>query len=58
MAVRGKTIAVYCNLAKNPGRWMTPSKIDSDFTTADTALLNRYCRDYYPHHGQGGTHTA
>ena len=28
-----------------------------DFTVADTALLNRYYREYYQEHGQGGTHT-
>jgi hypothetical protein len=37
--------------------WLTARRIDSDFTVADTALLNRYFRGYCPQHGQGGTHT-
>ena len=53
-----KTIAVYCAPARNLDRWMTANKIDGDFTAADTALLNRYFRDYYLQHGQGRTHTA
>ena len=43
---------------KNLHRWTTAGKTDGDFTAAGTALLNRYIRDYYLHHGQGGTHTA
>jgi site-specific recombinase XerD len=53
-----KTSAVYCDPVKNLDRWMTASKIDGDFTVIDTAVLNRYFRDYYLEHGQGGTHTA
>ena len=36
---------------------MTANGIDGDFTVVDTALLNRYFREYYLEHGQGGTHT-
>ena len=36
---------------------MTASSLDGDFTTVDTAMLNRYFREYYQAHGQGGTHT-
>jgi hypothetical protein len=36
---------------------MTASSIEGDFTAVDTALLNRYFREYYLEHGQGGTHT-
>ena len=53
-----KTISVYCDPPRNPDRWTTAGKTDGDFTAAGTALLNRYSRDYYLHHGQGGTHTA
>ena len=36
---------------------MTANSLDGDFTTVDTAMLNRYFREYYQAHGQGGTHT-
>ena len=36
---------------------MTANGIDGDFTIVDTATLNRYFREYYLEHGQGGTHT-
>jgi integrase/recombinase XerD len=52
-----KTISNYIGPGKNLDRWMTASGIDGDFTVADTALLNRYFREYYLEHGQGGTHT-
>jgi hypothetical protein len=31
--------------------------ISGDFTVVDTAILNRYFREYYLKHGHGGTHT-
>jgi hypothetical protein len=34
---------------------MTVQDIDGDFTVVDTAMLNRYFRDYYREHGQGRT---
>jgi hypothetical protein len=52
-----KTINAYVAPAKNLDGWMTAAGIDGDFTCADTALLNRYFREYYLAHGQGGTHT-
>ena len=36
---------------------MTAEGIDGDFTVADTAMLNRFLRDYFRQHGQGGTHS-
>jgi site-specific recombinase XerD len=36
---------------------MTSQGVEGDFTGADTGLLNRYFREYYLEHGQGGTHT-
>ena len=32
---------------------MTAEGIDGDFTVADTAMLNRFLRDYFRQHGQG-----
>jgi integrase/recombinase XerD len=42
--------------AKHLGRWLTEKAVGGDFTTVDTATLNRYFREYYRDHGQGGTH--
>ena len=36
---------------------MSAKGIDGDFTVADTAMLNRFLRDYFRQHGQGGTHS-
>jgi integrase/recombinase XerD len=36
---------------------MTEKKIDGDFTACDTALLNRFFRDYNAAHARGGTNT-
>ncbi len=36
---------------------MTANEMDGDFTVLDTATLNKYFREYYLAHGQGGTHT-
>jgi integrase/recombinase XerD len=52
-----KTISVYSVPAKNLHGWLTASGIKGDFTVVDTPLLNRYFREYYLKHGQGGTHT-
>jgi integrase/recombinase XerD len=49
------TISTYTYPAKALDAWMTEKGIDGDFTTVDTAMLNRYFRDYYQRHGQGGT---
>ena len=34
---------------------MTVYGIEGDFTVCDTAMLNRFFRDYFREHGQGGT---
>jgi len=52
-----KTISVYSVPAKNLDGWLTANSVEGDFTAVDTALLNRYFREYYLEHGQGGTHT-
>jgi hypothetical protein len=52
-----KTINAYVAPGKNLDAWLTANGIDGDFTAADTTLLNRYFREYYLEHGQGGTHT-
>jgi integrase/recombinase XerD len=52
-----KTINAYVAPGKNLDTWLRAGGIEGDFTAADTALLNRYFREYYLEHGQGGTHT-
>jgi hypothetical protein len=49
------TISTYVYPAKALDRWMAAREIDADFTSVDTAMLNRYFRDYYNERGQGGT---
>ena len=51
------TVENYVYAARALDRWMTTKGIDGDFTVADTALLNRFLRDYFRQHGQGGTHS-
>jgi integrase/recombinase XerD len=51
------TINAYISPAKSLDAWMSAQDIDGDFTVLDTAMLNRYFREYYDTHGQGGTHT-
>ena len=51
------SINAYVSPGKNLDAWLTAKGIDGDFTVADTTLLNRYFREYYLEHGQGGTHT-
>jgi hypothetical protein len=52
-----KTIINYVGPGKNLDAWMTGNGIDGDFTVLDVRTLNRYFREYYLEHGQGGTHT-
>ena len=52
-----KTISNYVGPGKNLDVWMTASGLDGDFTVLDVATLNRYFREYYLAHGQGGTHS-
>jgi hypothetical protein len=52
-----KTIEAYLAPAKNLDKWLEAGGTEGDFTVADVRLLNRYFRDYYLKHGQGGTHT-
>ena len=51
------TVENYVFAARALNRWMTAEGIDGDFTVADTAMLNRFLRDYFRQHGQGGTHS-
>jgi site-specific recombinase XerD len=51
------TIEAYLVPCRNLDKWLTAKGIEGDFTVADTALLNKYFREYYREHGQGGTHT-
>ena len=43
--------------AKHLNGWLTANGSSGDFDVVDTALLNRYFREYYLEHGQSGTHT-
>jgi site-specific recombinase XerD len=52
-----KSILAYAGPAKNLDKWLTQNRVTGDFTVADTVPLNRYFRDYFREHGQGGTHT-
>lgn len=49
------TIETYVYPAKSLDAWMTGKGICGDFTAVDTAMLNRYFRDYYNKRGQAGT---
>ena len=49
-----KTIENYAGPCRNLDTWMTANGIDGDFTVLDAATLNRYFRQYYLEHGQGG----
>jgi hypothetical protein len=51
------SISAYVCPAKRLDKWMADQGIDGDFTAADTRVLNRFFREYYQDHGQGGTHT-
>ena len=52
-----ETIAAYAKAARALAAWMTASKIEGDFTACDTAVLNRFFRDYHAAHTRGGTNT-
>jgi integrase/recombinase XerD len=52
------TINAYVFPATALGAWMTANSLDGDFTTVDTAMLNRYFREYHQTRAQGGTHTV
>jgi len=52
-----KTITAYSDPVKSLDRWMTANGVSGDFDVVDTALLNKFFREYYLEHGQGGTHT-
>lgn len=47
--------AAYTKAARALDAWMTSEKVDEDFTACDTALLNRFFRDYNATHSRGGT---
>ena len=51
------TILAYAKAARALDTWMTDHDVDGDFTACDTALLNRFFRDYHDAHTRGGTNT-
>jgi site-specific recombinase XerD len=54
---REETILAYAKAARALDAWMTREQIDGDFTACDTAILNRFFRDYNAAHTRGGTNT-
>ena len=52
-----ETILAYAKAARALDAWMTDAGVDGDFTACDTALLNRFFRDYNDAHTRGGTNT-
>jgi integrase/recombinase XerD len=52
-----ETILAYSKAARALDAWMTEKKVDGDFTACDTAVLNRFFRDYNADHTRGGTNT-
>jgi hypothetical protein len=52
-----ETITAYKVAARALDAWMTTEGIEDDFTGCDTAVLNRFFRDYEGSHGQSGTNT-
>jgi hypothetical protein len=51
------TVNAYVSPGKTLDAWLAAEGTDGDFTACDTATLNRFFREYYLEHGQGGTHT-
>ena len=52
-----ETVVAYAKAARALDAWMTGEKIAGDFTACDTAVLNRFFRDYNATHSRGGTNT-
>jgi hypothetical protein len=51
LSEREATINAYVSPARHLDGWMGKQGTGSDFTAIDTALLNRYFREYYRQHG-------
>jgi integrase/recombinase XerD len=49
------TVETYVYAGRALDAWMSAANIDGDFSMVDTAMLNRFFRDYFRQHGQGGT---
>jgi hypothetical protein len=52
-----ETVLAYAKAARALDTWMTNHHVDGNFTACDTALLNRFFRDYHDAHTRGGTNT-
>jgi hypothetical protein len=53
------TVNAYVSPGKTLDAWLAAEGIDRDFTACDAATLNRFFREYYLEHGQGGrTHSS
>ncbi|WP_155056964.1 tyrosine-type recombinase/integrase [Streptomyces blattellae] len=53
-----KTVTAYCKAVRALDQWMTAQAFEEDFTSVDTATLNRFFRAYFQEHEQGGTNTV
>ncbi|MEU8869318.1 tyrosine-type recombinase/integrase [Streptomyces umbrinus] len=53
-----KTVTAYCKAVRALDQWMTAQGFEEDFTSVDTATLNRFFRAYFQEHEQGGTNTV
>ena len=47
-----KTITAYSDPVKSLDKWMTAKGTGGDFVAVDTALLNKFFREYYLEHGR------
>jgi hypothetical protein len=52
-----ETVVAYAKAARALDAWMTTQGVEGDFTACDTAMLNRFFRDYNDTHSRGGTNT-
>ncbi len=53
-----KTVTAYSKAVRALDQWMTAQGFEEDFTSVDTATLNRFFRAYFQEHEQGGTNTV
>lgn len=49
------TVNTYVYAGRALDAWMSAANIEGGFSVVDTVMLNRFFRDYFRQHGQGGT---
>ncbi|MGH3156471.1 MAG: hypothetical protein ACRDNF_07855, partial [Streptosporangiaceae bacterium] len=52
---QSETVSTYVYAGRALDAWMSTADIEGNFSVVDTAMLNRFFRDYFRQHGQGGT---